>query len=95
MKNRPPFAPALDPWKNAIHDIVHRESLEHTLFPELAGCNYRELTKTLHVEVFTAIFDEPMAVLFGYERRNPLTNNGITAKVPLANVPDTIYSCGQ
>lgn len=85
-KNRPPFAPALDPWKNAVHDIVHRESLEHTLFPELAGCNYRELTKTLHVEVFTAIFDEPMAVLFGYERRDPLTNNGITAKVPLANV---------
>ncbi len=95
MKNRPPFAPALDPWKNAIHDIVHRESLEHTLFPELAGCNYRELTKTLHVEVFTAIFDEPVAVLFGYERRDPLTNNGIAAKVPLANVPDTIYSCGQ
>lgn len=86
MKNRPPFAPALDPWKNAVHDIVHRESLEHTLFPEFAGCNYRELTKTLHVEVFTAIFDEPMAVLFGYERRDPLTNNGITAKVPLANV---------
>lgn len=83
MKNRPSFAPSKEPWKDAIHNILHRESIEHTLFPELADCNYRELTKALHMEVFTAIFDGPAAVLFGYNRRDPLTNNGITAKVSL------------
>jgi len=83
MKNRPPFAPSLEPWKNAIHDLLHREALEHVLFPELAGCSYRELTKALHVEVFTSIFEKPTAVLFGYERRDPLTNNGTAVKVSL------------
>ncbi len=86
MKNRPSFAPSQEPWRDAIHDILHRESAEHTLFPELADYNYRELTKALHVEVFTSIFDAPAAVLFGYERRDPLTNNGITAKVPLSGL---------
>lgn len=81
MKNRPAFAPSLEPWKAAIHDILHREALEHTRFPELADCNYRELTKALHVEVFTAIFEEPVAFLFGYERRDPLTNNGVAVKI--------------
>lgn len=83
MKNRPSFALSLEPWKAAIHDILHREALEHARFPELADCNYRELTKALHAEVFTAIFEEPAAVLFGYERRDPLTNNGTVQKLPL------------
>lgn len=90
MKNRPAFAPSQEPWKEVIHDALHRESLEHTRFPELAGCNYRELTKRLHGEVFTHIFDEPTLVLFGYERRDPLTNNGITAAESLAgSIPDS------
>lgn len=83
MKNRPAFAPSLEPWKDAIHDILHRESTEHSLFPELADCNYRELTKALHAEVFTAIFDRPTLVLFGYDKRDPLTNNGTVAVCPL------------
>lgn len=81
MKNRPSFAPSQETRKNAIHDILYKESLEHMLFPELADCNYRELTKALHVEVFTAIFDEPAIVLFGYEKRDPLTNNGTVVRV--------------
>lgn len=90
MKNRPAFAPSQEPWKEVIHDALHRESLEHTRFPELADCNYRELTKRLHGEVFTHIFDEPTLVLFGYERRDPLTNNGITAAESLAgSIPDS------
>lgn len=90
MKNRPAFAPSQEPWKEIIHDALHRESLEHTRFPELAGCNYRELTKRLHGEVFTHIFDEPTLVLFGYERRDPLTNNGITAEESLAgSIPNS------
>lgn len=83
MKNRPAFAPSLERWRDDIHKLLHRESREHRLFPELADCNYRELTKALHVEVFTSIYKEPAAVLFGYERRDALTNNGAAVKVPL------------
>lgn len=83
MKNRPVFAPSLAPWKDAVHHVLHRESREHTLFPELADRDYRELTKALHTEIFTYIYDEPTLVLFGYEHRNPLTNNGIAIGVPL------------
>ncbi|MDE5952285.1 MAG: DUF4080 domain-containing protein, partial [Acetatifactor sp.] len=84
MKNRPAFAPSQERWRDFLHDILHQESQEHTLFPELADCNYRELTKALHAEVFTTIFDEPVAVLFGYERRDPLTNNCTAVRVSLA-----------
>lgn len=86
MKSRPSFAPSQEPWKEAIHDILHKEAREHVLFPELADCNYRELTRALHVEVFTAVFNAPCAILFCYRRRDPLTNNGITAKVSLADL---------
>lgn len=90
MKNRPAFAPSQEPWKEVIHDTLRRESLEHAKFPELADCNYRELTKRLHAEVFTYLFDEPTLVLFGYERRDPLTNNGTTAAKSLAgSIPNS------
>lgn len=85
MKNRPAFAPSQEPWKEVIHDALHRESLRHARFPELADCNYRELTKRLHGEVFTYLFGEPTLVLFGYERRDPLTNNGTAAAKSLAD----------
>ena len=86
MKSRPSFAPSQEPWKEAIHHILHKEAGEHVLFPELADCNYRELTRALHVEVFTAVFDAPCVILFCYRQRDPLTNNGITAKVSLADL---------
>ncbi len=75
VKNRPSFAASLEKWKDIIHDILHREAETHELFPELADSGYRELTKTLHVEVFSSVFDMPCAVLFSYENRDPLTNN--------------------
>lgn len=81
MKNRPGFAAPSDQWKESIHTILHREAETHALFPELKDCNYRELTKTLHVEVFDHIFDTPRIVLFCYERRSPLTNNCITVEI--------------
>ena len=82
MKNRPGFAFSQEKWKDTIHDILHKESETHMLFPELADYNYRELTKILHVEVFEFIFDTPAAVLFCYNRRNPLTNNCDIVKIP-------------
>ncbi len=83
MKNRPGFAFSTEKWKDTVHDILYRESETHELFPELSDCNYRELTKTLHVEIFELILDAPAAVLFCYERKDPLTNNCITVKIPL------------
>lgn len=81
MKNRPSFAPSLDRWKNDIHNILHKESQDHLMFPKLSGCNYRELTKALHVEVFENIFVKPSVMIFCYDRRDPLTNNCAVIKI--------------
>lgn len=90
MKNRPSFAASLERWKDSIHDILYRESRLHELLPELSSCNYRELTKVLHVEVFEHIFEETQAVLFCYERRDALTNNCVVAKVPLGEKQEAL-----
>lgn len=84
MKNRPSFSPSLENRKNDIYDIMHNESETHILFPELSNCNYRELTKILHVEVFEFIFDKPKAVLFYYDKRDPLTNNCFVVKIAVS-----------
>lgn len=83
MKNRPSFSPSLENRKNDIYEILHNESETHILFPELSDCNYRELTKILHVEIFEYIFDKPIAMIFYYDKRDPLTNNCITVKMPV------------
>lgn len=83
MKNRPSFARSDSQWKDTLRDILYEESNSHACFPELAHCNYRELTKVLHAEVFTQIFPQPAAVLFYYGKRNPLTNNCTAVKLPL------------
>ncbi len=83
MKNRPDFLPSLQSWKDAIHGILSQEAKTHALFPQLSHCGYRELTKTLHVEIFPTIFGQPAAGVFYYGARDPLTNNGIAITVPL------------
>lgn len=75
VKNRPSFALPAERAKSAVHDILHKESETHEIFPELSACNYRELTKILHVEVFEYIFEKPSAVLFCYHRRDPVTGS--------------------
>lgn len=80
MKNRPSFAPSLESWKDDIHNILYRESKTHKMFPKLSGYDYRRLTKTLHVEVFEMIFEQPVVVVFCYEQRDPLTYNCMTVK---------------
>lgn len=83
MKNRPSFSPSLIRWKDNIHDILHKESRDHLLFPELSGYNYRELAKALHVEVFENIFEYPSVLIFCYNKRNPLNNDCITVRMKL------------
>ena len=63
-----------------IDGLLKEEAKTHAFFPELEHCNYRELTKALHIEVFETIFNHPAALLFGYTKRDPLTNNS-TVKI--------------
>lgn len=88
MKNRPSFACSSERWKDTVHDVLHRESETHALFPELSGCSYRELTKLLHAEIFELIFDKPLLILFCYEKRDPLTNNCYIKKLDVISETD-------
>ena len=84
MKNRPSFCSSLDQWKDEIRDILYEESKTHALFPILSDCNYRELTKALHVEVFEYFSDCPTAMVFCYEKRNPLSKNCMVRYMTIA-----------
>ena len=77
VKSRPAFCASLDKWKDNIRDLLYEESQTHALFPMLSDCNYRELTKMLHVEVFEYKLGSlsPVAMIFCYEKRDPLTKN--------------------
>lgn len=88
MKNRPSFALSLEKWKDDIYSILYKESQDHLMFPELSGYNYRELTKALHVEVFEYIFEQPVILIFCYNRRDPLSNNCIVTQIKL--YPDSV-----
>lgn len=81
MKNRPSFLFSMEPYKERIHEILHRESEAHELFPQLKDCSYRDLMRILHVEIFENIFDEPVSFVFWYDKRDPLTNNCTVVKV--------------
>ncbi len=83
MKNRPAFALSPTRWKDDIRNLLMEESVSHDLFAHYADCSYRELTKQLHIEVFTSIFPVPTAVLFDYHSRDPLTNNCAAIQKPL------------
>lgn len=81
VKNRPSFACSLESRKQEIHDLLSEESKTHTYFPQFKKCSYRELTKLLHAEVFETIFSQPAVLLFSYDKRDPLTNNGTAVKI--------------
>lgn len=83
VRNRPDFALPMDCWKDTIQNHLIEEAKTHTLFPQLDRCSYRELTKALHPEVFLSLFEEPVLVFFCYEKRDPLTHNGMIQKIRL------------
>lgn len=85
VKNRPCFAGSLECRKDEIRKLLQEEAGTHALFPNLKDCNYRDLTKILHIEVFEIIFDKPAMLLFDYTRRDPLTHNGTVLQIPLKN----------
>lgn len=85
MKNRPGFAAPSSQWKQTVQDILLKEAQTHALFAEYSGYRYKELVKVLHVEVFETIYAQPEAVVFSYQKKDPLTNNGraVRAALPL------------
>lgn len=83
VKNRPSFASSPESRKDEIRKLLQEEAGTHALFPDLADCNYRDLTKTLHAEVFEVIFEKPSILLFDYTRRDPLTHNSTVIRLPL------------
>lgn len=83
VKNRPSFAVPNGQWKMAVQNLLRMEADTHALFARYKGLSYRDLTKALHVEVFETLFEKPAAVLFSYQDRDPLTNNGNAVQVPL------------
>ena len=84
MKNRPAFCPSIGKWKDKIRDILYEESQTHELFPILSDCNYRELTKMLHVEVCEhSLGSSPVAMVFCYKKRDTLTKCCSVRYVPI------------
>lgn len=81
MKARPSFAAPFAEWKEEADGLLRKEAASHALFGELSDMGYRELAKSLHVEIFAHIFDERTAVFFDYGRRDALTNNCSIVKV--------------
>ncbi len=68
MKSRPAFCPSIDRWKERIHDMIYEESKTHAIFPALSDRSYRELMKTLHIEIFEYIFGHLTACVFYSEK---------------------------
>ena len=84
VKNRPAFGMSIDHYHDAINEWLHQEAQTHAALPMLSERNFRQLLTSLHIEVFTHLFDAPQMVVFHYDTRNPLTNNCETYTESLA-----------
>ena len=80
-KSRPEFAPDLEEYKAAIQDFYRKEELERRFLGEYEGYNSRQLQRMTHVEVFSHPVRK--AVLFDYQKRNPLDDNAVIHEIVL------------
>lgn len=74
LKTRPSWARDLAPWKTAFRRFYRQEEETNRYVPELAGKDERQLARMTHMEMFSYIFEEETAVLFSYEKRDPLSH---------------------
>jgi len=76
-KSRPEFSPNLEAWKTWIHDFYLKEELERTVLKEYESCNAKQLQRMTHMEIFeqAGYKGQRTAVLFDYQKRNPLDGN--------------------
>ncbi len=87
VKSRPDFAADLTPYKEAMREFYRREEETRTYLPEYEAYDSKQLARMTHLEPFTyPVWDmgmcrevktaeEPVFVLFNYEKRNPLTGD--------------------
>lgn len=87
VKSRPDFAKDLTPYKEEMRDFYRKEGQERAYLPEYETYDSKQLARVTHLEPFTyPVWDmgmcrevktaeEPVFVLFNYEKRNPLTGD--------------------
>ncbi|MDD3278977.1 MAG: B12-binding domain-containing radical SAM protein [Lachnospiraceae bacterium] len=80
-KSRPAFAPDQQPWKEAIRTFYQREEEMRRLLPGYEGYNWKQLMKMTHLEILGE--EEPQAILFDYQTRDPLTQSARCLEVSM------------
>lgn len=89
MKTRPSWAPERKPYKEHIQSFYEREKEDPRYLLEYKDFTSRQMEKMTHLEIFTWNVPEGKKeqgiypVLFDYQKRNPLTNDGWSCLVEL------------
>ena len=84
LKSRPDFAPDRSCWRGKIADFFRKEEKERRYLPDYDGYSAQQLGRMVHVEVFAeAMGGKETAVLFDYQKRDPLTHDAYTTEIVL------------
>ena len=87
VKSRPEFAKDLAPYKEEMRDFYRKEEETRIYLPEYREYDSKQLARMTHLEPFSYPVweiqlrgqvkesEEPVFVLFDYEKRNPLTGD--------------------
>ena len=87
VKSRPDFAKDLTSYKEVMRDFYRKEEETRTYLPEYVAYDSKQLARMTHLEPFTypvwelemrgevKASEEPVFVLFDYEKRSPLTGD--------------------
>ncbi|WP_342757453.1 B12-binding domain-containing radical SAM protein [Kineothrix sedimenti] len=95
MKSRPGFSKDMTAYKEQLQDFYKHEEKLRELLPLYTEYQPRQVAKMTHIEAFSyAVWEEsvdkrmskskaPVAVLFDYRQRSPLTNEARILLVPM------------
>lgn len=93
VKSRPEFAKDLAPYKEEMRDFYRKEEETRTYLPEYGAYDSKQLARMTHLEPFfypvwemkmrreVKASEEPVFVLFDYEKRSPLTGDARTVRI--------------
>lgn len=88
-KSRPGFAPCTDKYKTEIREFYRREMEERTYLGGYEAYDARQMARMTHIEVFHYDLQtgerrkKPLAILYDYMHRNPLTHEAKTYEIEL------------
>lgn len=74
-KSRPHFAADNGPYKDCLREFFQREEVTRELLPSYEGYGWKQMWKMTHVEIIAFIGEQPKAILFDYNERDPLTGS--------------------